>query len=119
MGGAIDEADLDIDHREAGENAGTERAFEALLDSREKFARHGSADDLVLEHESGARLARLGNDLDARELTVAAGLLLMGIVDRRRAGDLFAVGDLRRADIGVDFVGALEDVDLNVEVQLA
>ena len=30
-----------------------------------------------------------------------------------------AIGDLRRADIGVDLVGAPQDVDLDVEVQLA
>ena len=30
-----------------------------------------------------------------------------------------AIGDLRRADIGIHLVGALEDVDLDVEMQLA
>ena len=38
---------------------------------------------------------------------------------RDRPGDLFAIGHLRRADIGVDLVGALEDVDLDVEMQFA
>ena len=33
--------------------------------------------------------------------------------------DLLAIGHLRRADIGVDLVGALEDVDLDVEMQFA
>ena len=66
----------------------------------------------------GAR--RLDDDLDAGELAGAAGLLLVGVVDSvDRAGDRLAIGDLRRADIGVDLVGALEDVDLDVEMQLA
>ena len=33
--------------------------------------------------------------------------------------DLLAIGDLRRADIGLDLVGTLEDIDLDVEVKLA
>src|SRR5580704_6645674 len=118
MRGAIDETDLDIDHREAGENAGAQRSFETFLDRREKLPRHRSTDDFVLEHETFAGRARFGNDLDAGELTVAASLLLMGVVLGRPPRDLLAIGDLRRADIGVDFVGALENIDLDVEVQL-
>ena len=33
--------------------------------------------------------------------------------------DLLAIGHLRRADIGIDLVGALQDVDLDVEMKLA
>ena len=43
----------------------------------------------------------------------------MGVVDIRRAAEAFTVGDLRRADVGFDLVGPLQDVDLDVEVQLA
>ncbi len=43
----------------------------------------------------------------------------MLVVDGHLLRDLLAIGDLRRADIGVDLVGPLEDVDLDVEVQLA
>ncbi len=43
----------------------------------------------------------------------------MLIVDGHLPGDLLAIGHLRRADIGVDLVGALQDVDLDVEVKLA
>ncbi len=43
----------------------------------------------------------------------------MGIIDRRDARDLLAVRDLRSPDISVDLVGALEDVDLDVEMQFA
>ena len=50
---------------------------------------------------------------------VAAGLLLVRVVDGHRPRDLLAIGDLRRADIGFDLVGALEDIDLDVEMQFA
>ena len=58
-------------------------------------------------------------DLDARELARAAGLLLVGVVDLGPLRHRLAIGDLRRADIGVDLVGALQDVDLDVEMQFA
>ena len=59
-------------------------AFETLLDGRDEFLRHRAADDLVLELKARAGRGRLGNDLDARELAVTAGLLLMRVVDGRR-----------------------------------
>ncbi len=43
----------------------------------------------------------------------------MRVVDLDRACETLAIGDLRRADIGVDLVGALQNVDLDVEMQLA
>ncbi len=94
-------------------------AFETFLDRRDELPRHRAADDLVLERKAGAGRVRLGNDLDARKLAVAAGLLLVHVVDRGGPGNLLAIGDLRRADIGVDLIGAPEDIDLDVEMQLA
>ena len=59
-------------------------------------------------------------ELDLGELAGAAGLLLVGVVDLGRLADRLAVGDLRRADGDVDVVrGAAEDIDLDVEVELA
>ena len=43
----------------------------------------------------------------------------MGVVDLGLAAERLAIGHLRRADIGVDLVGAAQDVDLDVQVQLA
>ncbi len=43
----------------------------------------------------------------------------MGVVDLGLAADGFAIGHLRRADGRFDLVGALQDVDLDVQVQLA
>src|SRR5262245_18560971 len=116
---AVDQRHLEIDHREAGEHAGAEHRLEALLDAGDVLLRHRSADDLILELEAAGRRQRLGDDLDLRELAGAAGLLLVRVIDRDLLGDLLAIGHLRRADIGLDLVGALEDVDLDVEVKLA
>src|SRR5690606_9712460 len=93
--------------------------LQALLDAGDELLRHRAAYHLVLEHEAGRGLARLDRDLHPRELTGPSGLLLVGVVDRNRLGDLFAIGDLRRADVGVDLVAAPENVDLDIEMQLA
>src|SRR3546814_6615614 len=101
------------------EDAGIPRRIQALGDTRDVLLRHGTADDLALELVTFARLQRLELDLDARELAGAAGLLLMRVVDRCRARDRLAIGDLRRADIGVHLELALHAVDDDLEVQLA
>ena len=117
--GAVDELHLEVDDREAGEHARAEHALETLLDAGDILLRHVAADDLRLEDVAGAGLVRLGHDLDAGELARAAGLLLVDIVDRCRAAEPLAIGDLRGADIGVNLIGATQDIDLDVEVELA
>ncbi len=72
---------LTIDDREAGENAGRRHDCDALVDAGDIFLRHRAADDLALELIALAGFVRLENDLDARELAGAAGLLLMRVVD--------------------------------------
>ena len=73
----------------------------------------------ALELVALACLVGLEAQLDARELTRTAGLLLVRVVDLGRARECLAVGDLRGADVGFDAVRALQDVDLDVEVKLA
>src|SRR5262249_35703909 len=117
---AVDQRHFQIDHWEAGEHAGPEHRLQALLDAGDEFLRDGATDDLVLEYEIlAARRQRLRDDLDFSILARAAGLLLVRVGHRRRPGQFLAVSDLRRADIGVDLIGALEDVDLDVEVEFA
>src|SRR3546814_6185353 len=84
---------LEVDQLEARQHAGLHRRLEALLDAVNEFARDRTAGDGVLEGEAGTRLLRLKHQLDAGELTGAAGLLLVGVVDLRAPGDGLAVGD--------------------------
>src|SRR3546814_13109308 len=74
MAGAIDQRRLEVDQREARQHAGLQRRLEALLDAGNEFARDRTAGDGVLEGEAGTRLLRLKHQLDAGELTGAAGL---------------------------------------------
>jgi hypothetical protein len=95
--GAVDELHLEVDHREAGDDARAHDRQEALLDARDVLLRDRAADDLGLEAEARALLVRLHDQLHAGELARAAGLLLVGVVDLRPAGDRLAVGHLRGA----------------------
>ena len=86
MIGAVDQRDLDVDHREAGENARAHDRVEALFDAGDVFLRNRAADDLGFELVALALLVGLDDDLDARELAGTAGLLLVGIIDSRSGG---------------------------------
>src|SRR5260221_14260144 len=110
---------LEIDHRESGEHAGAEHRFETLLDTGNEFLGHRAADILVFEYETTACRQRLTDDLDLGELAGTAGLLLVLVVNGDRPRDPLAISHLRGADIGIHLVGAPEDVDLDVEMQLA
>src|SRR6478672_4131438 len=117
--GAVDEADLDVEDREAREHAGIDDALHPLLHARDVFLRHIAADHLVLELEALSGLVRLDHELDAGELAGAAGLLLVGVVDLGFARHGLAISDLRRADIGLDLELAAHAIDDDVEMQLA
>src|SRR5512135_1673935 len=116
---AVNQRHLEVDHREPRHYAGAKHRLQALLDARDELLRYRAPDDLVLEREWRARRRRLGDDLYLRKLAGPTGLLLVGVAVFDTLRDLFAERDLRRADIGVDFVGALENVDLDVEMQFA
>src|SRR5476651_834803 len=116
---AVGQRDLEVDHREAGEHAGLTRRFEALFDARNEFLGHRTANDLVLERVATAGRERLERELDARELGRTTRLLLVGVVDVGLAAERLAIGNLRSADIGVDLVGTAQDVDLDLEMELA
>ena len=58
-------------------------------------------------------------DLDLGELAGAARLLLVGVGQVDRLREIFAIGDLRRTDIGLDLELALHAVDQDLEVELA
>src|ERR1700761_6505004 len=117
--GAIDEFGFDVDHRVAGLDAVLQRLLHPLLGRADVFAGDDAAADFVLEDEAlaGSRLA--GDDAVA-ELAAAAGLA-------DEAGDDFldplahrlAVGDLRLADVRLDFELAQHPVDDHLEVELA
>ena len=57
--------------------------------------------------------------LISAELARAARLLLVGVVEVDRLREIFAIGHLRRADIGLDLELALHAVDQDLEVELA
>src|SRR6478736_4359223 len=102
----IGSSNTDLPFCSASRNAA--RAAISKASAGDVFLRHRAANDLGFEFESLARLVRFDHELDPRELTGTAGLLLVGVIDFRALGDPLAERHLRRADVGIDLVGALE-----------
>ena len=71
------------------------------------------------ELDAGVALLRLEGDLHLGVLARAARLLLVGVGLGVRLRDRLAIGDLRRADVGVHAVFAAQAVDDDLQVQLA
>jgi hypothetical protein len=75
----VDQGDLEVDHREAGQRTAVHDRLDALFDAGDVFLRHGTADDLRLERIAFARLGRRDDQLDLGELTRTTRLLLVGV----------------------------------------
>src|SRR5689334_661282 len=107
---AVGQRDSDVDHREAGPDAGLERLLDALLDRRNELRRDRAPLDLVDEVEALAG-RRLHVDVDdpvlarATRLADELALHLLGV-----AADGLAVGHLRAADGRLDAELALHAV---------
>ena len=111
---------LHVDHRIAGQHAGLHRFLDAVFDRRNEVARDRAALGAVHELEAAALGQRLDAQLDHAELSVTAALADETALGLRRAlADGLAVGDLRLADVGVDFELAQQPVDDDLQMQLA
>src|SRR3546814_12682984 len=117
--GAVHQLYLEVADREADHVPIFGRRAETLFHRRDIFARNVAALDLVDEGDAATALARRDLDLDAAELARAARLLLVGVVDRHRLRERFAIRHLRRAHVRLDLELALHAIDEDVEVQLA
>src|SRR5690606_7147253 len=117
MVGAVHQANLEVDDREADERTAFGHRTDALVHRRNVFARDIAALDLVDELVAFATVRRTGDDLDATELAGTTRLLLVGVVDLDFAAQGLAVGHLGRAHIGLDLELALHAVDQNLEME--
>src|SRR6201996_5623220 len=117
--GAVDEFGFDVDQRVAGLDAVLERLAHPLFGRADVFAGDGPAADFVLEDEALAG-SRLEVDDDVAELAATTGLTdesgddFLDPLAHRLAG-----GDLRFADVRLDFELAQHPVDDHLEVELA
>ncbi len=82
----VEDGRLEVDHREAGEEAAQPRVLDALFHGGNELPRNRAAEDVVDELEVAAARQRLHLDLAVAELSVSAGLLLVAAVrlGRRR-----------------------------------
>src|SRR5690606_35704268 len=91
---AVIEAGLHVDEGEAGEDAAFHGLANALLDRRDELLRDDTTDDVVVEDEARAALARLDLHEDVTELAAATGLLGVLVFAGDLLGDRLAVRDL-------------------------
>src|SRR4029077_15704062 len=115
---AVDQRDDDVDDRVTGDDSRLQRCAHALLDRGDELTRDASLRDLVLEHETGATLARPHINLRVTELAFATGLADETTHTMGRLLDGFLVGDLWLALVGVHAKFAQQAVDDGLEVQL-
>ena len=84
MVGTVDQLDLDVDDRVAGNDAVLQRLLDALIDGGDVLLRDDATDDGVLELVALALLVRLDVDDGVAVLAAAAGLadeLALGLGD--------------------------------------
>src|SRR5262245_6566221 len=95
MVGAVDQADGNIDHREA-EGAAIEVVAHPDFDAWDVVLGHHAAGNLIGELETRPARARLDGDNHVAELPVSPGLLLVATAHLDRFADRLLVGDLAR-----------------------
>ena len=110
---------MHVDHRIARQHAGLHRLFHAVFDRRDEIARDRAALGGVDELKAAALLQRLDSQVDHAELSVTAALADETAFGLRGLANGLAVGDLRLADVGVDFEFAQQAIDDDLQVQFA
>ncbi|VVT18912.1 transposase [Roseovarius sp. EC-SD190] len=116
---AVDQRDLEVDHRKASERAAVHHRTDTLFDTRDIFLGHGTANDLAFKAEAFARFCRRDDQLDLGELTRTTRLFLVGVGMLDHMADGLTVSHLRRTDIGLNLELATQTVNQNVEMQFA
>ena len=115
----IGECDLKVQARVAGENTFFLGELEALLNCWPEFTWHVTTNNLGFELEAFTWLEWFELEEDLRELTRTTGLLLVYVAVFDCLSDALAVSNLWLTNDRFNAVGALQDVDLNIEVKLA
>src|SRR5690606_33226471 len=111
MVGTVEQGDLDVHDREAGDDAILHGLLDALVDRRDILLRHHAANDGVDKLVARARLLRLDAQPDMTVLTATTRLahelafLLHGLANG------LAVGHLRRTHVRLDLELALHAID--------
>ena len=111
--------DLDVNDLIAGIDAALDGFLDAVNDRRDVFLGNRAADDLVFDLDALALFVGLNLDTGVAVLAATAGLADEFAFAVGRFGDGFAIGDLRRAGVGVHLELALEAVNDDFQVQLA
>jgi hypothetical protein len=102
---AVDQGDLEVDHRVSGDDAALELGTDALLHGRDVVVRHRAAHHLVDELEACSARQRFHLDVAHRVLAVAAGLLDVPAVASGRRSEGLPQRHLHRFGVQLDAAG--------------
>src|SRR5690606_38153392 len=111
--------DLDSHHLEAGDHTVLQLFANTFLDRTEVFLRHHTTNHFGGKVDTLARLLRLDAQPDVTVLTTTTGLTHELAFLLNRLADGFAVGNLRRTDVGLNVELTLHPVNDDIEVQFA
>ena len=116
---AIHQAVLEVHGREASQHAGIGLHLDALFDGRDIFLRHRATHNAIVEFNPFVPFLWFEDDLHFSVLARTARLLLVGIGFGMRLGDGFTISHLRRADIRIHTIFALQAVNDDFQMQFA
>ena len=115
---AVDQLDLEIYHRVAGDGAAGGCVLDPFLDRRPPVLRYRAAEDLVDEFESAASRQPFEDARSFAELSAASGLFLVTADYFDAAPEGFEVSDLGRMKLDFDAVSLLQLVHGDFDVSL-
>ena len=116
---AVKEDDFGVHHREVREYTLAGAFHDALLHRADVLLWHGAADDAVFELDAPASRQRPDLQLNACELPVAAGLLLVRVLCLALRADCLAVGHAWRVHLQLDTELAFDPLQVDLDVRVA
>src|SRR6185503_8872008 len=115
----IDQLDLEIHERIAGDGSLRRRLDNSFLDCRSKLLRHRATEDLVFKNKPATTRQRLKHTLAIAKLSATASLFLVSTLDLRALRDCLFVRNFRRMKSYFHAVTLLQLLDNRFDVQLS
>ena len=107
---------LHVQQRKAGKWACCNPFLDAFFDRGNEFPRNSAAPDLIFENQARSRLTRLDREDGMPLLPAAPALLDVFALGLGLRGDRLAVGDFRRAGVGLHAEFPLEPVNKDLQM---
>src|SRR6185437_6092029 len=118
MVAAVEERDLEVDHRIARQISASGRLMDSLLDRRDVLPWDRPAKDIVHKDNAAAPRQRFHTDLAVAKLAMSASLLLMTALRLGMPADGLAIGHLRGLQGHFRMIAALQPGNDGLDMRL-